>query len=140
MAHDPHQNARAARPECHADADLVRALADRIRDDTVESDDGQHSRHESKESYLNCLPVSQAIVARFAPEDMRGRYMAIYGISWSLPFAVGPVLAGLVMDNADPRLLYWISGLLGLMAAAAYLGLHMQMRREPAMATVEASD
>lgn len=31
------------------------------------------------------VPVSQAVVARFAPEAMRGRYMAIYGMSWSLP-------------------------------------------------------
>ncbi len=78
------------------------------------------------------VPVSQAVVARLAPEAMRGRYMAIYGMSWSLPIAVGPLLAGLVMDNADPRLLYWGSGLLGLLAAAAYVGLHAQMREEPA--------
>ena len=27
-------------------------------------------------------PVSQALVASFAPEDMRGRYMAVSGFSW----------------------------------------------------------
>ncbi len=84
------------------------------------------------------MPVSQSLVARFAPEDMRGRYMAIYGVSWSLPFAFGPLLAGLVMDNGDPRMLYWISGLLGLLAAAAYVSLHTKMRDEPAVALVEA--
>ena len=71
---------------------------------------------------------------------MRGRYMAIYGMSWSLPIAVGPLLAGLVMDNADPRLLYWGSGLLGLLAMAAYVGLHAQMREKPAANLAEASD
>lgn len=86
------------------------------------------------------MPVSQSLVARFAPEDMRGRYMAIYGVSWSLPFAFGPLLAGLVMDNGDPRMLYWISGLLGLLAAAAYVGLHTKMRDEPAVALAEAGD
>ena len=86
------------------------------------------------------VPVSQAVVARFAPEAMRGRYMAIYGMSWSLPIAVGPLMAGLVMDNADPRLLYWGSGLLGLLATAAYLGLHSQMREEPVANLAEASD
>ena len=86
------------------------------------------------------VPVSQSLVARFAPEDMRGRYMAIYGISWSLPFAVGPLLAGLVFDNSDPRILYWISGLLGLLAAAAYVGLHTRAQDEPAVALVEAGD
>ena len=86
------------------------------------------------------MPVSQSLVARFAPDDMRGRYMAIYGVSWSLPFAFGPLLAGLVMDNGDPRMLYWISGLLGLLAAAAYVGLHTRMQDEPAVAMAEASD
>jgi len=86
------------------------------------------------------MPVSQSLVARFAPEDMRGRYMAIYGVSWSLPFAFGPLLAGLVMDNGDPRMLYWISGLLGLLAAAAYVGLHTKMRDELALALAEVSD
>ena len=86
------------------------------------------------------VPVSQAVVARFAPEAMRGRYMAIYGMSWSLPIAVGPLMAGLVMDNGDPRLLYWGSGLLGLLATAAYLGLDSQMREEPVANLAEASD
>jgi len=86
------------------------------------------------------MPVSQSLVARFAPEDMRGRYMAIYGISFSLPFVFGPLLAGLVMDNGDPRLLYWVSGLLGLFAAAAYVGLHSKMRDEPAVVMAEARD
>jgi len=61
-------------------------------------------------------------------------------VSFSLPFAFGPLLAGLVMDNGDPRMLYWISGLLGLLAAAAYVGLHTKMRDEPAVALAEASD
>jgi MFS family permease len=30
-------------------------------------------------------PVSQSLTARFAPEDMRGRYMAVFGISWGSP-------------------------------------------------------
>ncbi len=32
--------------------------------------------------------------------------MAIYGVSFSLPSAFGPLMAGLVMDNGDPRMLY----------------------------------
>jgi MFS family permease len=48
-------------------------------------------------------PTAQAMVAHFAPEDMRGRYMAIFGFSWVIPLTVGPLLAGLIMDNADPR-------------------------------------
>ncbi len=47
---------------------------------------------------------------------------------------------GLVMDNGDARLLYWISGLLGLLAAAANIGLHTRMWDEPKLVLVGASD
>jgi MFS family permease len=69
-------------------------------------------------------PVSQSLVARFAPEDMRGRYMAVFGYSWAIPFAIGPLLAGQVMDNFDPRILWYIAGLIGLLATAGFLRLH----------------
>ncbi|HSG45635.1 MAG TPA: MFS transporter, partial [Anaerolineales bacterium] len=39
-------------------------------------------------------PVAQALVASFAPENMRGRYMAVSGFSWGIPFAIGPYFAG----------------------------------------------
>lgn len=49
-------------------------------------------------------PVSQALVAQFAPEVMRGRYMAVFGFEWTIPFAFGPLLAGLIIDNYNPDL------------------------------------
>lgn len=68
-------------------------------------------------------PVSQSIVARLAPEAMRGRYMAAYGFSWIIPSALGPLLAGLVMDNLDARWVWYGAGVIGLIAAAAYYAL-----------------
>ncbi|MCF6277865.1 MAG: MFS transporter, partial [Anaerolineales bacterium] len=44
-------------------------------------------------------PIGQAMVAHFAPENMRGRYMAFYGFSWTIPSLFGPLAAGLLMDN-----------------------------------------
>ena len=82
-------------------------------------------------------PVSQALVAKFAPEDKRGRYMAVFGISWGIPFAVGPVLAGVVMDNFDPRLLWYIAGGIGLLSVLGFLGLHKRTEREEAEAAQE---
>ena len=69
-------------------------------------------------------PVAQALVARFAPEDMRGRYMAIFGISWSIPFMIGPLLAGLVLDNLNPNLLWYAAGFIGLLSVLGFLYLH----------------
>jgi MFS family permease len=70
------------------------------------------------------IPVANAEVINFAPEDMRGRYGAVYGISWMLPFAVGPYLAGLLMDNYDPNLLWYASGVCGTLATVGFLILH----------------
>jgi MFS family permease len=75
------------------------------------------------------VPTSQAIVAHLAPEDMRGRYMAAYGFSWVIPWAIGPLLAGVVMDNADPRWVWYGTGLVGLVAAAAFYLLEHQVGR-----------
>jgi len=72
-------------------------------------------------------PVSQALVAKFSPEEMRGRYMAIFGISWMIPFAIGPYLAGLVLDNLDPRWLWYIVGVVGLFTTLGFLGLHRKV-------------
>jgi MFS family permease len=69
-------------------------------------------------------PVSQAIVARFAPEEMRGRYMAVFGFSFGIPFAIGPLFAGLILDNLDPRILWWSAGVIGLLAVAIFLNLY----------------
>ncbi len=69
-------------------------------------------------------PVSQALVAKFSPEEMRGRYMAIFGISWMIPFAVGPYLAGLIMDNTDPRWVWYAAGIVGIVAVMGFLWLH----------------
>jgi len=75
-------------------------------------------------------PVSQALAAKFAPEDMRGRYMAIFGISGAIPFAVGPLLAGMIMDNVDPRWLWYAAGLVGLVAATAFALLQRRVGRD----------
>ena len=73
-------------------------------------------------------PVSQSLTAQFAPENMRGRYMAIFGFSWSIPFMVGPLLAGVVLDNFNPNYLWYAAGLIGVVATLGFLYLQ---RRTP---------
>jgi hypothetical protein len=74
-------------------------------------------------------PTGQAIVARLAPEDMRGRYMAIFGFSWVIPMAVGPLLAGMVMDNFNPNWVWYAAGILGIASAGAFYLLEMQVNK-----------
>ena len=68
-------------------------------------------------------PVAQAQAAQFAPEDMRGRYMAVFSLSWAISSAIGPLLAGLAIDNLSPHWVWYGAGLLGMLSAFAFLGL-----------------
>ncbi len=74
------------------------------------------------------IPVGQALVTRFAPQDMRGRYMAVFGLSWGIPAAAGPWAAGLIMDNLNPDWVWYVGGLLSGLAVAGFLALHAQTR------------
>ena len=72
-------------------------------------------------------PIGQALVAKFSPEAMRGRYMAVYGLAWGIPFAVGPYLGGLILDNLNPNLLWYAAGAMGLVSVGGYLYLKREM-------------
>jgi len=85
-------------------------------------------------------PVSQALTAQMAPADMRGRYMAIFGFSWGIPFAIGPLLAGLILDNLNPNYLWYAAGLVGLMATTGFLWLHRITNFKTALESSLASD
>ncbi len=78
-------------------------------------------------------PVSQALTSRLAPEDMRGRYMAVFGFSWAIPFAIGPLLAGLILDNLNPNFLWYAAGIVGLMAVLGFLYLQRRTQRQVAL-------
>jgi len=84
-------------------------------------------------------PVSQALVATFSPEKMRGRYMAVFGISWMVPFAIGPYLAGLIMDNMDSRILWYIVALVGITATFGFLWLHTKMKENKPIMELKAT-
>ena len=69
-------------------------------------------------------PKGQMVTANLAPEHMRGRYMAISNFAWILPIAIGPLGAGMIMDNYDPRLVWYIAGAVGMVSVIGFLLLH----------------
>ncbi len=69
------------------------------------------------------IPVAQAYVGNAAPEDMRGRYSGVMGFSWMIPWMIGPLLAGLIMDNGDPNWVWYGSAILGMIASLGFLWL-----------------
>lgn len=71
------------------------------------------------------FPVNKALAASFSPADMRGRYMAIYDLGWTLPATIGPAAAGLILDNYNPHALWYIGGALCAFAAFSFYALHL---------------
>jgi MFS family permease len=76
------------------------------------------------------VPVSQALAARFAPEDMRGRYMAVSSISWSLPSTIGPAAAGLILDRYNPNWVWYLGGIICAVAVMGFMMLHQATRTQ----------
>ena len=71
------------------------------------------------------MPTSSALAANFAPEDMRGRYMAIFGLSWAIPATIGPTAAGLILDNYNPNLLWYLGAAICAVSVISFYGLHL---------------
>ncbi len=71
------------------------------------------------------MPTSQALAANFAPEDMRGRYMAVFGLAWSLPSIIGPSASGYVLDNFNPFTLWYLDAGIALVAVGGFYLLHL---------------
>ena len=65
-------------------------------------------------------PTAGAYIARHAPEQMRGRYMGVLGLSWNGASILGPQL-GFRLLAIDPLLVWLVCGLLGLIAAVVIL-------------------
>ena len=68
------------------------------------------------------MPIAMAYAASLAPEDMRGRYMGVYGLVWGCALTVGPA-AGLAAFEFSPDLLWIGCGGLGLVSAVVSLDL-----------------
>ncbi len=70
------------------------------------------------------IPVSQATVAQFAPEDKRGRYMAVYGYHWSIPILFGVSAASFVYFYLGPNWVWYLAGILSMFAIIGFWILH----------------
>ena len=69
-------------------------------------------------------PVIQTVVAFIAPHDMRGRYMAAFQVGRQSAAAIGPLIAGVILDRYNPHWLWYGGGLICVAVAAGYLVLN----------------
>jgi MFS family permease len=73
------------------------------------------------------MPTSNVLAASFAPEEMRARYMAVFGLTWMVPSMIGPWAAGLIFDNMNPNYVWYISIVLCMIAMFAFYTLHLRL-------------
>jgi MFS family permease len=62
------------------------------------------------------LPMSNAYVARIAPEHMRGRYIGTLGMAWSASGIIGPQI-GLALFGISHTAAWLACGMFGIIAA-----------------------
>ena len=74
-------------------------------------------------------PVAPAIVNDLAAEELRGRYNALQGMTWTVAMIVGPALAGLLLGNGLAHV--WVACTVGGTAVAAVLFLRLRRHLSP---------
>jgi len=67
-------------------------------------------------------PVSLAVIGELSPQDQRGQYMGLYGLSQTMGMAIGPLLGGVLIDAFpfNPELIWAPIALIAFIAAIGY--------------------
>ncbi|HET6627415.1 MAG TPA: MFS transporter [Nocardioidaceae bacterium] len=72
-------------------------------------------------------PLAPAIINDLATEELRGRYNALQGMTWTVAMIVGPALAGLLIGNGLAHV--WVACTVGgtALSAALFLALRRHL-------------
>ncbi len=77
---------------------------------------------------LLLMPTASTFIANLAPADMRGRYMGLFNLSWSLAGIVAPLLGGISSDRFGIQVPWIAAMLIGSVAALSFLIWHFRNR------------
>jgi MFS family permease len=72
---------------------------------------------------LILVPTSTTYVANWAPADMRGRYMSVYGLTWVFAMGVGPLLGGVLNDQFGPASIWYGGAFIGFLSVIGFIVL-----------------
>jgi MFS family permease len=73
-------------------------------------------------------PVMLSVIGELSPQDQRGRYMGLFGVSETVGMAMGPLMGGILLD-AFPFDLKLVWAPIGLIAFIAAMGYYWWARR-----------
>jgi MFS family permease len=79
---------------------------------------------------LILMPTASSYVAELAPPDMRGRYMSVAGLTWSVAAGVAPLLGGYLNDHIAPVVTWYGGFLIGIIGI---LGFLIVSRKQPSV-------
>jgi MFS family permease len=67
-------------------------------------------------------PVTLSVIGELSPQDQRGRYMGLFGLSQTVGIAIGPLIGGVLIDAfpLDPELVWAPIASIALIAALGY--------------------
>ena len=67
-------------------------------------------------------PVSLSVIGELSPQDQRGRYMGLFGLSQTIGIAIGPLLGGVLIDAFpfNPELVWAPIALIAFIAPIGY--------------------
>ncbi len=65
--------------------------------------------------------ASVALVADMAPAHLLGRYLSVFGLSFTISLALGPAIGGLLLQTA-PDAVWWGGALAAVLAGAVLFG------------------
>jgi MFS family permease len=83
---------------------------------------------------LIIVPTSSTYVANLAPPDMRGRYMSIYSLTWSLSIGIGPVLGGFLSDSYGSSATWYGGLVIGVISTTLFFVIERVFyKKEPAI-------
>ena len=74
------------------------------------------------------LPARDMLVRQIAPKGQMGKLFGFTSSGLALGNAVAPVACGWIMDHADPRLIFWGSAVLMLLALFTYVETRRQAK------------
>jgi MFS family permease len=67
-------------------------------------------------------PVTLSVIGELSPQDQRGRYMGLFGLSETIGIAMGPLVGGILLDAfpSDLRLVWAPIASIAFVAAMGY--------------------
>lgn len=74
-------------------------------------------------------PIAMAVVSRFAPADLRGRYMSLFSLTMGAARGIGPLMGGFLNDYVSPASIWYGAGVMAVVSAMIFMWMHRNRDR-----------